>query len=244
MKIFTFALLVVAMAACSNHPEDVHWSYSGAGGPENWGTLDPEFELCSSGMNQSPIDLSGFVDEDLDSLGVHYLPGGTEVLNNGHAIKVNYEPGSNLQVGDQSFELKQFHFHSPSENTIEGESYPLEMHLVHADEAGNLAVLGVMFEEGEGNPVLNTIWTGIPSVEGEFGALSPGVDAENLLPEDRNYYRFNGSLTTPPCSEGVTWMVLSTIETASPSQLKVVGERMGHPNNRPLQPTNARTILE
>jgi len=244
MKIFILAFLVVGLAACSHPPEELHWSYSGADGPENWGELAPDFAMCSSGMSQSPIDISGFVEEELDPIELHYLANGGEVLNNGHAIQVNYGSGSTLQVGDRSFELKQFHFHSPSENTIEGESFPMEMHLVHSDEAGNLAVLGVMFQEGEENAALGEVWSGIPAVEGEIAVLSPVVNARDLVPQDLSSYRFDGSLTTPPCSEGVMWMVASSAVTASASQLGVVAEHLGHGNSRPVQPRNERSILK
>ena len=167
-----------------------------------------------------------------------------KILKNGHTIQVNYNPGSTIKVNGNEFELKQFHFHSPSENTIEGRSYPMEVHYVHADKDGNLVVIAVLFETGEKNAELEKAWAHMPENAGEKGVLSKSVDANNLLPHDHGYYRFNGSLTTPPCSEGVRWFVLKQSVTASKQQLDAFSNTLSHSNNRPLQKLNARTILQ
>jgi carbonic anhydrase len=240
-RLFLMAALVVAW---SNPSLAQHWGYSGEAGPENWSKLEPEFAMCGEGRNQSPIDLRGFIEAELKPLQMDYQDGATEILNNGHAIQVNYASGSVLTVDGHSFELKQFHFHSPSENTIEGKSFPIECHLVHSDKDGNLAVVAIMFEEGSANPLLEKLWAKMPSKEGGKAGLSEKHNVTSLLPTDRDYYRFNGSLTTPPCSEGVWWLVLKSPVNASKDQVQQFSTTMGFANNRPVHPVNARPILE
>jgi carbonic anhydrase len=222
-----------------------HWGYSGAVGPENWGTLDPKFSLCSSGKNQSPVNLSGLVQAELPALKFDYRPGGHEVIvNNGHTIQVNYQPGSSFSVDGRSFELKQFHFHAPSENLVDGKSFPLEAHFVHADSHGNLAVIAVFFEEDGANSELENAFAKMPSQADQESPLNPPVSAAALLPANSNYYRYNGSLTTPPCSEGVAWFVMKQTVTASKEQVEKFAHTMHHSNNRPVQPVNARVLLK
>lgn len=160
------------------------------------------------------------IEGDLPALKINYDKGGNEVVNNGHTIQVNYAPGSTMTAGGMSFELKQFHFHSPSENTIEGKSFPMEAHFVHADTDGNLAVIAVMFEPGKHNDELEKAWANMPMEEGRKVALADTVDAKILLPDDHDYYRFNGSLTTPPCTEGVQWFVMKSSDSASTEQIE------------------------
>lgn len=234
------ALCVSSSALAGSH---AHWSYSGETGPEHWGELDPAFAACSAGKNQSPIDLSGFIEADLPAIGFDYASASREILNNGHTVQVNMTPGSTITVDGQTFELKQFHFHAPSENHINGKSFPMEAHFVHADAAGNLAVVAVMFEEGAENPSLQTAWDHMPAHEDEDHPL-PGLSAADLMPADKDYDRFNGSLTTPPCTEGVRWLVLKTPITASKAQIEQFSHVMHHANNRPVQSVNARPVLQ
>lgn len=226
----------------AEHP--AHWGYAGEVGPEHWSEFESDFGACSSGRNQSPIDLGNFIEADLPRIIFNYKPGGHQVVNNGHAIQVNYNPGSSITVDSTVFELKQFHFHSPSENTIDGKSFPMEAHFVHADAKGNLAVVALMFEQGESNKLLETVWPQVLQVENGKEALRPEVSAADLLHANHDYYRYNGSLTTPPCSEGVRWLVLKHPAKATDEQLAMVGKAIGHPNNRPVQPLGARQILE
>lgn len=221
-----------------------HWGYTGEGAPEHWGQLSPDYAICGSGKNQSPIDLDNFVEAELADISFAYSAGGQELINNGHTIQVNFAPGSSVSLDGQNFALKQYHFHSPSENTIQGQSFPLEVHLVHADAAGNLAVIAVMFSEGDENPALSQAWSLMPSQAGDKVALTTPVSAAEILPQDHSYYRFNGSLTTPPCSEGVRWLVMKTPVSVSAEQVKKFAELMQHPNNRPVQPVNARPVLQ
>ncbi|MCF7972840.1 MAG: carbonic anhydrase family protein [Phycisphaerae bacterium] len=223
---------------------DVHWEYSGDKGPEHWGTLDKSFEMCSKGKNQSPINLTDFIEADLKPLKFNTAAFAREILNNGHTVQVNFEKGSKLTVDTIDFTLLQCHFHAPSEHHMNGKSYAMEAHLVHADDMGNLAVVAVMFEPGSVNPWLETLWKQMPKEQGERHSLSEGSTVRGILPNDRDYYRYNGSLTTPPGTEGVRWLVMKTTMTASEEQIKMFEQVMHHPNNRPIQPTNARMVLK
>lgn len=226
---------------CATH--NSHWGYSGSEGTENWVKLSPDNFSCS-GKNQSPINLSGFIEADLTPITFNYKAGGQEILNNGHTVQVNYEKGSHISIDGIIFELLQFHFHAPSENHINGNSYPLEAHLVHADKDGNLAVVAVMFKEGEANKGLENAWITMPKHSGDKYPLSTRVDVDNILPKSREYYRFNGSLTTPPCSEGVRWLVMKDAVSASADQIDAFSQALHEPNNRPLQALNSRVILK
>ena len=223
-----------------------HWTYEGAEGPEHWGELGEEFRMCSEGANQSPIDLVADVHADLPELVFEYYSSPVDVINNGHTIQQNNKPGSFFRIPERgtSFELKQFHFHSPSEHTIDGRSFAMEVHFVHADENGALAVVGVMIDEGDEHPVLNKLWAFMPEQVGETSQQPIGIEETNLLPPTREYFTYGGSLTTPPCSEGVIWIVLKTPIEASASQIATFKERIGSDNNRPIQPHNARLILD
>ena len=221
------------------------WSYQqGATGPEHWGTLDDKFITCAAGKNQSPINLTGMIEGQLPEIEFNYKTGGELILNNGHTIQVNYQPGSSISISGSTFELKQFHFHAPSENTILDKSFPLEAHFVHADKAGNLAVIAVMFKVGAKNTELEKAWNLMPEKANERQSLFINVDASKLLPVLRDYYRFDGSLTTPPCSEGVWWLVMKSPLTVSTEQLEKFSRTLHHPNNRPVQPINARTVIQ
>ncbi len=235
----TALLLSGSVLAFGGH----HWGYEGESGPAHWAKLTPEYSACA-GKNQSPIDLQGFIEAELQPIGFNYKSGGHEILNNGHTVQINYKKGSSITIDNDTFNLVQFHFHAPSENMIKGISYPMEAHLVHADKDGNLAVVAVMIEEGASNPVLESAWKQLPAHAGDNTVLSAEVDVNKTLPENRDYYRFNGSLTTPPCSEGVRWFVMKDTVTASKAQIDAFKKVMHHPNNRPVQPVNARPVLQ
>lgn len=229
----------VSVAQAAEHS----WGYEGANGPDHWATLSGDFATCATGKNQSPIDLSAVVVGQLPPLSLHYQPASASVIDNGHTVQVNYAPGSYLTLDGQQFELKQFHFHTPSENHIQGQSFPLEGHFVHADKNGNLAVIVVMFKEGEANQTLADIWTQMPTVAGKAVSLNQKVDARQMLPAKQDYYRFSGSLTTPPCTEGVRWIVLKQPQTVSVDQIQALYRVLGHSNNRPVQPVNGRLVV-
>jgi carbonic anhydrase len=241
-KVLQAAALGAVMTAAPAFAQ--HWGYSGEAGPENWAKLEAKFAMCALGRNQSPINLGNFVEAELKPLKLDYKAGAAEILNNGHTVQINYAPGSTLTVDGRSFELKQFHFHSPSENRIGGKSFPLEGHLVHADKDGNLAVVAVLFAEGGASAGLNKLWDKMPAKAGDKTALPAGFNVTELLPKDRDYYRFTGSLTTPPCSEGVWWLVMKQNPTVTKAQAEKFSQTLGFANNRPVQPVNARAVLK
>lgn len=224
--------------------EKAHWGYSGAEGPDHWAELDPSYTVCSTGRNQSPIDLAGFVEAELPAIEFNAGTNATEILNNGHTIQANFPSGNSISVGGHGFDLKQVHFHTPSENTIEGKSFAMEAHFVHADGDGNLAVIGVMLDIGDSNDALAKLWRQMPVAAGESYALESDFGALSLLPDDKAYYRFNGSLTTPPCSEGVWWHVMKSPVSISSEQVSKFLNAVHHANNRPIQPVNARQVLK
>jgi len=221
-----------------------HWAYKGDAGPENWSKVDPKFTMCAIGKNQSPIDLANQVKADLKPFKTDYKQGATDIVNNGHTVQVNFGAGNTLMVDGRTFELKQFHFHSPSENKLNGRQFPMEAHLVHADKDGNLAVVAVMFDEGAENAFISKLWSAMPGKGGDKNSLPAGLSAAQLLPKDLAYYQFNGSLTTPPCSEGVRWLVVKKPVTASKAQVDKFSKTLGFANNRPIQPVNARQVLQ
>lgn len=237
----SFALLPAATRAQQAAP---HWSYKGDDGPSAWGKLDSAYATCSLGHTQSPIDVKDAKKSDLPALKFDYHAVPLNIIDNGHTIQVNYAPGSTLTIGDKSYALKQFHFHHPSEEHVNGHGYDMVAHLVHADADGHLAVVAVFLKKGQANAFLATIWKNIPA-EKEKAVDVPGVtvNVSDLLPAKHEYYTFAGSLTTPPCSEGVTWYVLKEPVSLSGEQAAAFAKI--YPDNaRPIQPTNDREIRE
>ena len=220
-----------------------HWTYEGAAGPAHWGELAPDFGLCASGVNQTPVDIRGAITAALPRLNIGYKTLGQEVVNNGHTLQVNVAPGSVLTINGVPFELKQFHFHAPSENLVDGKPYAMEAHLVHADQGGHLAVIGVLYRLGAADPTIARIWAASQPQADTRQALASPVDPKALLPKRRDYFAFNGSLTTPPCTEGVRWMVLKEPLMVSAEQVAFLEQAVHGHNNRPIQPVNARMIL-
>ncbi|WP_281951414.1 carbonic anhydrase [Nitrosophilus kaiyonis] len=221
-----------------------HWSYSGDSGPEYWGDLKDEYFMCKEGKNQSPINLNNMVEANLPKLNINYSGNAESIINNGHTIQVNTLGKNSIIMDGIKFTLKQFHFHTPSENKIDGKQYPMEAHFVHADKNGNLLVLALMYEEGEEeNRGLKKVIEQLPKEKHHKEALKEMFNPGDLLPKKLDYYRFNGSLTTPPCSEGVRWIVIKKPVIATKAQLDVMRKILGK-NNRPIQPLNARVILK
>lgn len=243
-KTTLLGLTLLAGTGCAFAGHGVLWGYSGADGPEHWGELDSHFSTCQNGKLQTPIDLTHMVDQQLPPIDFHYRTDGDDEINNGHTIQINYAAGSSITLDGHEYTLKQYHFHTPSENHIGGKEFPMEAHLVHVDAEGKIAVIAVMFQEGAENLALSLPWSVMPSHVDEETHLPAHVSAEALLPKDRDYYRFLGSLTTPPCTEGVTWLVMKHPVTASAAQIHQFAQVMGHPNNRPIQPLNTRLIVE
>ncbi|MFM5931000.1 MAG: carbonic anhydrase [Novosphingobium sp.] len=220
-----------------------HWTYTGEAGPDRWGDLSEEFKLCKAGHMQSPIDLGGVEVEGKFSVRAAYQPGPLTLLNNGHTVQAVIAPGSTLTSGIARYKLLQVHFHTPSEEVLYGLPYPMVAHFVHVDHAGNLAVLGVLFEEGAHNPELEKLVRAAPAEESE-ATLIKGVtfDPSRLLPQNLAVYRYEGSLTTPPCTEGVRWHVARHRVTASAAQIAALHAIMGD-NARPIQPLHGRLLV-
>lgn len=231
----------VGLASCKKHAD---WGYTGSKGPQNWGKLATEYATCDSGKKQSPVNIISAVDIDLPVIAFDYAKTSQEILNNGHTIQISFGTGNSITISGKSFELKQFHFHAPSENQVDGKSFPMEAHFVHASKEGKLAVVGVFIERGAKNEELEKAWKGMPKNAGEKGKLESEISALKLFPVSRDYYRFEGSLTTPPCSEGVEWMVMKKTVQASADQIKKFSDLMKHPTNRPVQKINERKISQ
>lgn len=221
-----------------------HWGYEGEAGPTHWGELSADFRTCAIGVQQAPIDLSGAIKAHPGPLHLEYRPIPLRVVNNGHTIQVNTPPGNRLQIAEKTYELQQFHFHHPSEHLLAGKAFDLECHFVHKAADGALAVIGVFIRPGSANAALTPIWQAMPSAPGPEKAVAGVlVDSAGLLPKQRVYYRYFGSLTTPPCTEGITWTVFRTPVHASPEQIRRFAALFPM-NARPAQPLNRRFLLQ
>lgn len=237
--------LFAATALCcalQAQAEGKHWAYAGHGAPAEWGNLDHDFETCKLGKYQSPIDIRGAKPADLPAIKFDYSPSPLKVIDNGHTIQVNYAPGSSIDVGGTRYDLLQFHFHKPSEEKINGKAHAMVAHLVHKSADGKLAVVAVLLDKGGASATIDTIWKNLPKEkEKETAVANVSVDAATLLPNDKGYYTFQGSLTTPPCSEGVKWLVLKTPVKIADGEIAAFG-KIYPMNARPTQATNGRDI--
>ena len=238
-----------ARAARPAKPETgkaAHWGYAGDIGPEHWADLAPENRLCAVGTRQSPIDIRDGLAVDLQPIAFDYRVSSFSVLDNGHTVQVNVGAGNSLTVMGRRFELVQFHFHRPSEERVNGRQFDMVAHLVHKDEQGRLAVLAVLLERGRDErpqPVVQAVWANLPLEKGEAQPAQTQIDLNQLLPAERGYYTYMGSLTTPPCSEGVLWMVLRQPVALSAQQIGIFA-RLYPMNARPLQAPSGRVIKE
>lgn len=224
--------------------ETYDWSYTGATGPEHWGELSPEFSTCGLGEEQSPIDLRQPVKSHPGDVVIDYQQTPLRIINNGHTIQVNVGPGSTVTLNKQTFTLKQFHFHHPSEHTVDGIKLPMELHLVHANDQGELAIIGIFLVEGDPNPILKSVWEAMPSQPSEeITVASTMVNLAALVPEEGARFRYLGSLTTPPCAEAVQWVVFQSPLEVSRTQVTAF-QSLFPLNARPVQPRNRRFLLE
>jgi len=232
---------------------DGHWGYEAGNGPDQWGSMDPAWSLCAEGRGQSPIDLANAAEFELPASEVQ-TPSKQEVevlnqagvigaLDNGHTIQINSKTGETLSVGDKTYALVQFHFHAPSEHTVDGQHFPMEMHFVHQAQDGALAVVGVLIEDGARNPGIAPLWAQLAEAPGtETTVQIPADFADHVFSGDATgIYHYDGSLTTPPCSEGVQWYVRKTPTQLSKDQIAAFTAIYDH-NNRPVQPLNDRTL--
>lgn len=246
MKHFTGKVALLALSILSTSAYASHWSYEGEGSPEHWGELDDAYKMCQTGMNQSPINIDSTVKAHISPLQTHYSDGPVTLTNNGHTIQAGEkaETRDSITLDKQSWTLQQFHFHAPSENTVHGKKYAMEMHLVHKNDKGELVVVAVMFDKGAANAELEKLWRVMPEQAEKNVSITESLDLNKLLPKDKTYWRFSGSLTTPPCSEGVTWVVLKQPLTLSAEQLAKFTHTMHHDNNRPVQSLHGRLVVE
>jgi len=222
--------------------EGAHWTYKGHGGPAEWGSMDADFASCKLGKLQSPIDIHGAKPVKLSPIMFNYKPSPLSIIDNGHTIQVNYAPGSSIVVGGVRYELIQFHFHHPSEEKIDGKAHAMVAHLVHKNAEGKLAVVAVLLDTGGASELIDTLWKNIPKEKGKESAVADtSIDVSKLLPGDRDYYTFQGSLTTPPCSEGVTWFVLKDPVKISGAEIAQFA-KVYPLNARPVQPLNGRSV--
>jgi len=225
----------------TDRASEVGWGYEGETGPDHWGGLDPCFALCDSGSRQSPVDLANAIPAAAsDTLDIRWQPADACVLDTGHTVQVDVAEGSFIVLEGREFSLTQFHFHLPSEHTVGGARYALEAHFVHVAAAGDLAVIGTFIEIGEKDVNIQRIWEAIPAY-GESPVTLSGFNPATLLPRGRVYARYTGSLTTPPCSEVVHWVVMVEPTFASQAQVDLFS-KLHPPNARPVQPLNGRTI--
>jgi len=220
-----------------------HWDYEGHAGPAHWGELSKDYEACAHGKNQSPVNISKTETVQLDPLKPAYKASAFRIVDNGHTVQVNFDKGNTLTVNGTTFDLVQFHFHAPSEETFKGKAFDMVAHLVHKDAKGNLAVIAVEFNAADNaaHATLSKLFKEIPTKVGEESKGSFQLNPADLLPAKLGYYTFAGSLTTPPCSEGVTWLVLKNAVATTKEQVGQFAKI--HPRNaRPVQPLNGRVI--
>jgi carbonic anhydrase len=238
-------MLLAAIAFCAASPiraEGHHWSYGGHTGPGHWAELEHDFAACKQGHAQSPIDIRGAKAADLPPIVFDYKPSPLRVVDNGHTIQVNYAPGSSISVGGARYELVQFHFHRPSEEKVQGKSHAMVAHLVHKSAEGKLAVVAVLLDKGGASvPAIETVWAHVPKEKEKEAAPDVTVDAATLLPSAKGYYAFQGSLTTPPCSEEVRWLVLKQPVKIADREIAAFS-KLYSMNARPTQPLNGRLV--
>ena len=221
----------------------IPWAYEGEGGPQNWSRLKSEFATCSSGTRQSPIDIRDGIKVTLEPIKFDYKSSYFRIVDNGHTIQVSVGPGLNITVMGKTYELQQFHFHRPAEERIDGRAFDMVVHLVHKDLDGKLAVVAVLLDRGVEHPTIQTLWNNLPLEKNASYQPSVTINPADLLPADRSYFTYMGSLTTPPCSEGVLWMVMRQAAQISPEQIAIFS-RFYRNNARPLQPPGDRIIKE
>jgi carbonic anhydrase len=219
----------------------IPWSYEGASGPDKWGQLKPEFSQCTNGTRQSPIDIRDGISVQLDPVQFDYKSSSFGVIDTGRTVQVNVAPGNTIEVMGRKYELVRFDFQRPSEERIDGRQFDMGVHLVHKDAQGRTAVVAVLLDRGAEQPVIQSVWNNLPLEQGEELAAKAGIDLTQLLPSDRRYFTYMGSMTTPPCKEGVLWMVMKSPVAISSEQLAVFS-RLYKMNARPIQSASGRLI--
>jgi len=220
-----------------------HWGYAGDGAPEHWADLSPDNKQCAVGTRQSPIDIRDGIKVELDPVQFDYKPSGFRVVDNGHTVQVNLAAGNSIEAMGRRYELVQFHFHRPSEERINGKLFEMVVHLVHKDLDGRLAVVAVLLDRGAAQGVVQSVWNNLPLEKGDEVPARTTLNLNDLLPPERSYFTYMGSLTTPPCSEGVLWMVMKQPVPISAEQIGIFA-RLYPMNARPIQSASGRLIKE
>ncbi|WBS04993.1 carbonic anhydrase family protein [Pseudoduganella sp. SL102] len=241
----TLVMLAAALAAMGGaHAADkaaAHWEYTGKAGTAHWGELEQDFSACKLGKAQSPIDIRHEKAGAPAPIGFNYAASAADIVNTGHTVQVNLAQGGAVHLASGDYQLVQVHFHTPSEEKIHGKRYPLVAHMVHRNAAGELAVVAVLFRQGKENAALKPVFAELPAHAGDRHPIDGAFDAAALLPAQHAYYAYMGSLTTPPCSEGVHWQVLKQPVEVSKAQLAAF-RKLYRMNARPVQPLNGRTV--
>ena len=235
------SLALCPLCAPSGLASEAHWSYEGATGPDKWGSLDPTAAVCSTGGQQSPIDITEFISARQPLLKIDWHKRPETIVNNGHTIQLNFAEGDMLHLDNRRFSLRQFHFHHPSEHLVEGKRFAMEVHFVHEASEG-LAVVGALLIPGKPNGVFKKVVATMPPEEGPAVPADPAIDPRRLLPNQLSYFRYEGSLTTPPCSETVNWIVLAHPVEVDEADIARFA-KLYPMNARPLQPRDRRFIL-
>ena len=250
--ILSFSVLaVLILGACGPKVEEPHpvvapphLNYEGKEGPDHWGELDDAFALCGAGTSQSPIDVISPGEQNLANIAFHYQPSEVHILNNGHTAQVNYDAGSYLELDGVRYEVLQFHYHAPCEHAVDGRLFPAEIHSVHKNADGQLAVVGIFMDEGAENAAFGPFINNLSAEKADVKDAGVKINAADLLPSAQTTYRYKGSLTTPPCSEGVSWNLMTTPVELSSAQLSALKSLFEGGNNRPVQPLNDRPLLK
>lgn len=247
MKVLhVFIVSFILLSACTQQKVETappHWTYEGEEGPSHWDELDESYAACG-GLYQSPIDIASSAQEDLANISLHYQPSEVSILNNGHTVQVNYDAGSYIEMDGARYDVTQFHYHTPSEHSIDGRSFAAEFHIVHKSADGKLAVIGILLEEGAKNNAYQPFVDNLPTQKSEAHDAGVTINAADLLPTVQTTFRYSGSLTTPPCTEGVNWLLMTTPVELSAEQLHALESLFEEGNNRPVQPAHDRTLIE
>lgn len=255
LSLSTLAIaLLLLLSACTPKPEEMHvttsqaeahphWTYEGEEGPAYWGDIDVSYATCGTGQSQSPINITSPSEEDLANVALYYQSSELNILNNGHTVQANYDEGSYIEVDGMRYDVLQVHFHSPSEHAVDAKPFDAEFHIVHASADGNLAVVGLLVKVGAENAALAPFIDHLPIDEADVNDTGVKFDLADFLPETQTTFRYNGSLTTPPCSEGVNWIVMTSSIEISADQLAILQSAF-EGNNRPVQALNDRILIE
>ncbi|AXA93987.1 carbonic anhydrase [Massilia sp. YMA4] len=238
------AARAAAIAAAPPPPANgTFWTYEGEFGPANWSKINASWNKCNGGTRQSPIDIRDGIKVDLEQIAFDYRPSSFSVTDNGHTVQVQLGGGNYLSVAGRTYELQQLHFHRPAEERVNGKSYEMGIHLVHKDVEGHVAILALMLQRGRPQPAVQTVWNNLPLEKKDTFTPSIVFDPNDLLPERRDYYTYMGSLSEPPCTEGVLWLVMKEPLQASPEQMALFS-RLYPLNARPVQASSGRMIKE